>query len=71
MKTRHSILISLASLSALALSGCAGSRPAAEPVSVGSDSARYMTIVERNAEKTGAEVHWVNPPKDDDEDKDR
>ncbi len=69
MKTRHSILISLAILAALLLSACAGSRPASEQVSVGSDAARYMQAVENAAGQTGAEVHWVNPPTDDEKKK--
>ena len=71
MKTRHSILISLAFLAAATLAGCAGTRPAAEPVTVGSDSLRYMQAVETAADKTGADVHWINPPKDEDKKKDR
>ena len=69
MKTRHSTLISITFLAVAVLSGCAGTRPAPETVTVGSDTARYMQAVQANADKTGADVVWVNPPKDEDEKK--
>lgn len=52
---------------ALLLAGCA-STPAPPPQAAapGAVDQRYVSTVERHALRTGAKVHWVNPPRNRD-----
>ena len=68
MKTLHFILISTL---VVLLGACAGTQTSPEATDTGevSEADAYIDAVQIQADRTGADVHWVNPPKDKDKDK--
>ncbi|MCC5864418.1 MAG: hypothetical protein JJU31_04820 [Wenzhouxiangella sp.] len=63
-RTRFLQLPLSAVAAALLLAGCATtSTPPPQATDARSVDQRYVSTVERHALRTGAKVHWVNPPR--------